>query len=341
MQNKPLISAIVSTYNSEEFIAGKLDDLLSQTVVSQLEIIVVISGSLQKEEIIVKEYQKKNSNIKYISTEKRESIYKAWNRGIKISSGEFITNANTDDRLREDALERMSQILITRNETALIYADQFLTNQPNIKFGDIKKPYHKYLKPDFSRLKLLERCVIGSQPMWRASIHFEDNIWFDEKFEVAGDYEFECRISEKYNIYHLREILGIYYKSDNAENKEYQNREITFNETYQIMEKFGKNYIKRIGVNDKRYLKLYLKLISLIPRFIYYRIIKIIKIIAPYKELYSITFAVWFLSLIEEQYGSKELALQGIKTENNKNHSELINKRYHDLTSVKLESKIA
>ena len=110
-QYKYLVSAIVSTYNSEKHIRGCLEDLENQTIADRLEIVVVNSGSQQNEEAIVKEFQKKYNNIKYIKTERRETIYKAWNRAIKAASGEYITNANTDDRRRQDALEIMAKAL--------------------------------------------------------------------------------------------------------------------------------------------------------------------------------------------------------------------------------------
>jgi tetratricopeptide (TPR) repeat protein len=44
-----LVTAIVSTYNSEKYIEGCLQDLLSQTIANRLEVIVVDSGSQQNE----------------------------------------------------------------------------------------------------------------------------------------------------------------------------------------------------------------------------------------------------------------------------------------------------
>ena len=86
-----LVSAIVSVYNCERFIRGCLEDLEQQTIADKLEIVVVNSGSQQNEEPIIKEFQTKYDNIVYIKTEERETIYKAWNRGIKTSSGKYIT----------------------------------------------------------------------------------------------------------------------------------------------------------------------------------------------------------------------------------------------------------
>ena len=85
MNNKKiLVSAIISTYNSEKFIRGKIEDLLAQTIIDKLEIIIVNSGSQQNEDEIIREYLDKYHNIKYIKTKARETISKAWNRGIKI-----------------------------------------------------------------------------------------------------------------------------------------------------------------------------------------------------------------------------------------------------------------
>src|SRR3990167_2240646 len=89
-----IVSAIVSVYNCERFIRGCLEDLEQQTIADKLEIVVVNSGSRQNEEPIIKEFQAKYDNIVYIKTEERETIYQAWNRGIKASSGKYITNAN-------------------------------------------------------------------------------------------------------------------------------------------------------------------------------------------------------------------------------------------------------
>ena len=80
---------------------GRLENLTSQTLFlrGRTEIIVIDSASSQNEKAIVQDFQKEHDNISYFRTSQRESLYKAWNRAIKIAAGEYITNANTDDRL--------------------------------------------------------------------------------------------------------------------------------------------------------------------------------------------------------------------------------------------------
>jgi glycosyltransferase involved in cell wall biosynthesis len=125
-QDKYLVSAIVSTYNAQDFLSGCLDDLEQQTIADRLEVIVVNSGSQQDEEAIVRRYQQKYHNIVYIKTEQREGIYSAWNRAVKVARGQFLTNANTDDRHRPDALEIMAKTLQANPDAALVYGDGVL-----------------------------------------------------------------------------------------------------------------------------------------------------------------------------------------------------------------------
>ena len=196
---QPLVSAIISTYNSEAFIKGRIQDLLEQTIADQIEIIIVNSGSQENEKEIIKKFQKKNSQIKYIETKQRETIYKAWNRGIRVSRGRYITNANTDDRLRNDALEILAATLERRAQVALVYADQYITNTPNQMFCEVKTK-KKFDRIDYTRFKLYAGYIPGPQAMWRSSLHFNYGLWFDEKYEVSGDYDFVCRVAEKFDI---------------------------------------------------------------------------------------------------------------------------------------------
>jgi len=107
------VSAIVSTFNAASYLEGCLEDLINQTLYKkgELEIIVIDSGSLQHEKEVVTVFQKKGYRIRYFRTEKRESLYAAWNHGIGLSEGKYLTNANTDDRHDPDCLEKLSDIL--------------------------------------------------------------------------------------------------------------------------------------------------------------------------------------------------------------------------------------
>lgn len=205
----PLVSAIVSTYNSERFIKGCLEDLEHQTIAHQIEIIVIDSASTQNEGAIVRELQGHYGNIRYLRTDQRETVYAAWNRGIALARGRYVTNANTDDRHRRDAFELMARVMESRPGIDLVYGDVLVTKTPNETF-ESHTPSGKYTWYDWDRNILLDKgCFIGPQPMWRRSLH-ELYGGFDPAYVTSGDYEFWLRISQTSDFFHIRQPLGLY-----------------------------------------------------------------------------------------------------------------------------------
>ncbi|MGC8490873.1 MAG: glycosyltransferase [Syntrophobacteraceae bacterium] len=209
----PLITAIVSTYNAERFLRGCLEDLEAQTVSDKVEILVIDSGSEQNERGIVEEFRQKYHNIRYVRTE-RESLYAAWNRGIRLAAGKYITNANTDDRHRNDAFEIQLKTLEENPGVDLVYGDCFVSNKLNETFSENQKQeglcYPVFFAPD-----VLFRYQFGPQPMWRKGVH-EQLGFFDERFRAAGDYEFNIRFCFQKKAMHIPEFLGLYLKHEGA-----------------------------------------------------------------------------------------------------------------------------
>ncbi|NWF75664.1 MAG: glycosyltransferase [Nitrospirae bacterium] len=234
------VSAIVSTYNSERFMHGCLEDLVNQTLYQkgELEIVVIDSGSQQNEKNIVDQFRKRFKNIVYLRT-KRETIYASWNRGIKIASGKYITNANTDDRHRSDALEVMSEILDQNPHIGLIYADVIVTATENETFSK-HTPIGTFRQPDYSRELLTLQCFIGPQPMWRKSLHKKYG-FFDKSFTSSGDWEFWLRIAEGTNMLHIPELLGLFLHSSKI--AEYRNIEKRAKEDITIFSKYIPRYL--------------------------------------------------------------------------------------------------
>lgn len=234
--DKIRVSAIVSTYNSERFIRGCLEDLIAQTlyVRGELEIIVVDSASCQNERAIVREFQKENDRIVYIRSDKRETVYASWNRAIKVAKGKYLTNANADDRHRRDALEVLAHTLDERPAITLVYGDCIITQKENATF-DMPHRSGEYRWLDFNRRDLLEKgCFVGPQPMWRSEVHAEHGL-FEPDFVSAGDYEFWLRIARTRTFLHVKETLGLYL--DSPTSVEHANQDCAVREVAQARER--------------------------------------------------------------------------------------------------------
>lgn len=234
--SKPRISAIVSSYNSERFIRGCLENLEAQTIARDLEIIVVDAASPQNERAIVEEFQQRYSNIVYIRLEQRETVYAAWNRAIRAARGQYITNANTDDRHRADALEILARTLDENPEVTLVYADCLITRTENETFN-ASHPVRKFQWHDFDPAALvLKGCFVGPQPMWRREVH-EEHGYFDADFVSAGDYEFWLRIARNRKFLHVKQTLGLYLESPGS--VEHRNQDRAAREAEEAKRRYG------------------------------------------------------------------------------------------------------
>lgn len=208
----PLVTAIVSTYNAERFMRGCLEDLLAQTIADQVEVLVIDSGSQQRESAICEEFARRHDTIRLVRTE-REPLYAAWNRAIGLARGTYLTNANTDDRHRRDAFERLATALDRAPQAALAYGDQFVSPVENETFDACAAQSRKVRRaPDYAPDELMLRCITGSQPMWRKASHDRHGV-FDTRYAIAGDYDLWMRFAQTSEFRHVAEPLGVFYDS--------------------------------------------------------------------------------------------------------------------------------
>lgn len=231
----PAVTAIVSTYKSARFMAGCLEDLVGQTLFAhgELEIVVIDSGSPENEGDIVRAFQARYPGIRYLRTE-REGLYAAWNRGVGLATGRYLTSANTDDRHRGDALEILAAFLDAHPAVALAYADCLITARENETFASTAST-DRFDWPPYRYSTLQDRCIVGPQPVWRRELHARYGL-FDENFQAAGDYEFWLRMGRHETFAKVPEVLGLYLQ--NSAGLEYASGR-TERETLEIRQRYA------------------------------------------------------------------------------------------------------
>lgn len=208
------VTAIVSAYYAEPYLAGRLDNLMAQTKKPQV-VIVCQTGSAE-EKIALKYYRGVDHEFfTIISTPDIPTIYAAWNAAIEFATGEFITNANCDDRLFPRALEEMEAALKRKPRYAVVYGNQEIVKEIGGAAVNV------FVWKDGGYDELLHSCFIGPMPMWRRSLHDKYG-FFNPEYRSAGDYEFWLRIAKAGERFlHFKAVVGQYLdRDDSAEHRQ-------------------------------------------------------------------------------------------------------------------------
>lgn len=92
------ISIIVPVYGVEKYLSACIESILSQTY-DNFEIILVDDKSPDKCGDIADEYAKKDARVKVVHKTKNEGLNMARATGFEVSTGDFITFIDSDDKI--------------------------------------------------------------------------------------------------------------------------------------------------------------------------------------------------------------------------------------------------
>lgn len=205
----PKVSIITSVYDGDEYIDSFLKNITSQTIFEEkCELILINANSPgNEEEIILKYKEKYPNNIKYRRLEEDPGIYGTWNIALEMSTGEFITNANLDDRKSVDSIVAHAEELLRNPEIDLVYSDMLITKEINETWEENTSNGEKYTMPNFSLGALKMINMPHAAPMWRKSLHDKYGV-FDASFRSAGDWEMWLRAASRGSRF--KKIDGLY-----------------------------------------------------------------------------------------------------------------------------------
>ena len=204
----PLVTAMVSTYASERFLRGCLDDLLAQTLGDRLEIVVIDAASPEREGELVRAYQGQHANVRYLRTEARVSTSQAFNLAAAMANGRYLTTANTDDRHHPEFAARLAAVLEQCPQFGLAYADAAVGTVPNEAWSETTAT-QRFAWPDYTPATALSCCLFGAQPMWRADLHAAVGGWSDA-FAIANDHDYFGRLARRAGAVHVGDVLGLF-----------------------------------------------------------------------------------------------------------------------------------
>lgn len=100
-----MISIILPTYNSIDYLEERVDTILNQTSTDWE--CVVIDGESKDGTWEYLQHCAKEDNQFRLFQFPPNGVYDAWNKGIKLSEGDYIYFATSDDTMTDDCLEQL------------------------------------------------------------------------------------------------------------------------------------------------------------------------------------------------------------------------------------------
>jgi len=198
----PLITIITVCYNSAATIKNTIESVLNQSH-TNIEYILIDGFSTDNTLAIIKSYesifQEKKIAYKWIS-EPDKGIYDAFNKGIKLATGKWISFLGSDDYYLENALA--------------LYAEKIADSQEeyDLVYSKVQVEDGKIFKDTWSWNRFRRKMHIAHVGALQNKEYFKKYGLFDTSYAIAGDYELLLRAKEKLKTLKLEELTVIMSK---------------------------------------------------------------------------------------------------------------------------------
>lgn len=173
--NKPKVSIIIATFNSEKTIERALNSVLNQKI-QDWECIIVDGASTDATVNIARKFAEKDHRFRYLS-EPDTGIYNAFNKGWKLANGTWIYYLGSDDELLQNGLyELFAQ---AKNEEK----DHFIYGNIQYRKPDGSIIFHKH----FTHKNLPWKTFASHQGLVTRRSLIESYGGYDEALKILAD----------------------------------------------------------------------------------------------------------------------------------------------------------
>lgn len=111
IEKEELVSIITPVYNCEKLVSKTIESVRNQTY-QNWEMILVDDCTPDNSANIIKEYEKKDSRIKYIKLKQNSGAAIARNKALKEAKGRFIAYLDADDLWKTEKLEKQVRFML-------------------------------------------------------------------------------------------------------------------------------------------------------------------------------------------------------------------------------------
>lgn len=205
VQNLPLVSVIIPSYNHKRFLQKTVESVMKQTY-KNIQLIVVDDGSTDGSVDLLRELQAKYNFI--VEVQQNQGVAAALNNGInKYAAGKYVAQLGSDDYWDLSKIEKQVQFMEANAQYGMCYTRIYIVNLDATKVSSFD--WQRRYKSGRIFDDLMRRNFIpGLTVMVRMDVYKEVGL-----FKVGlyvEDYDLWLRIAYKYQIGFIDERLAYY-----------------------------------------------------------------------------------------------------------------------------------
>jgi len=199
-----MISVILPVYNAGNFLKETIASILGQTE-KNIELIIINDGSTDNSEEIILGFD--DERIRYVKHDENKGVASAFNEGLKLANGDFITFHGADDVSLPNRFERLLAEFCCEN-IGYVHSDMLLITENN-------SPFNYWQAGNISPKDIYSFFLNVGTPFNNGSMVFRKkavkDIFYEESIKVGSDTDYVLKIAkEQWHSSHVPEPLYLY-----------------------------------------------------------------------------------------------------------------------------------
>ena len=204
MEN-PKVSVLMCVFNCCEFLCSAIGSVLGQPY-KNIELIIIDDDSTDDSWQIACEFAAQDPRVVTIRSPVNQGASAALNKGLKISTGDFITRQDSDDTMAPERLvEQVAYLQQYPNVgaigTNIVYID-LIENVINVSSYPLTNEEIQETLPD-------RMCFCGPTVMVRREAFAKAGFYYAEEYSTAEDYDLCLRLAE---VTQMGNLAGTLYR---------------------------------------------------------------------------------------------------------------------------------
>jgi glycosyltransferase involved in cell wall biosynthesis len=203
----PLVTVLMPVYNGEKYLKEAIESILDQTY-QNLDFLIMNDGSTDNSLSIIESYE--DPRIRVITNETNLKLIATLNKGLQLAKGKYVARMDCDDISVSNRIEKQIEFMENNPEVGICGAWVTTIGE---KTGYVWKYDLEY--DDIKATLLFKSAFAHPTVMMRTSLLREHNLYYDENFVHAEDYEFWQRCSNSFPVRNIPLILLRYISQHN------------------------------------------------------------------------------------------------------------------------------